>query len=112
MVLRNIINLENVSLSNPSSDMPKYGVVTRMTGPLMLESFPDLLPCWEDNGAMILRYGTLATGNNAGDRVMIVGYPSMDAIEKTYEALRANDAYKNVMANTKIGLRNIVRTVG
>ena len=112
VTLRNIIKLEDVGLSNPSSEMPKYGVVTRFAGPLLLERMPEMVPLWEDNGAMILRYGTLMTGSNAGKRILIAGYPSMDAIEKTYDALRDSATYQSIMAEIQVDMRNIIRTVG
>ena len=43
---------------------------------------------------MLLRYGTLVTGSNAGKRLLGVTYPSMDAIEKTYDGLRASSDYQ------------------
>jgi hypothetical protein len=42
---------------------------------------------FEQSGAMLMRYGTLITGSNAGKRLAAVSYPSMDAIEKAYDGL-------------------------
>lgn len=109
---RNIIKLEDVNVSNPSTDTPKYGVVTRFSGPLFLDQMSEMIPLWEDNGAMLMRYGTLVTGNQAGMRLLGATYPSMDAIEKTYDALRSSAIYEKILTEVDLDMRNIVRFVG
>ena len=59
--------------------------------------------------AMILRYGTLITGSAAGRRLLLVAYPSMDAIEKSYNSLRADPKYAAFIAKAEIDFRNIIR---
>ena len=111
--LRNIWKIEALQLQNPSADVPAYGVVTRFgSADLMLDRMQQLVPLFESNGAMIMRYGTLMTGDNAGKRLVGVSYPSMDAIEKTYDALRANDVYNAMLAEMDLDMRNIIRFVG
>ena len=61
---------------------------------------------------MLMRFGTLITGSNAGKKLFGVTYPSMDAIEKTYKALRASDAYRAMVGEVDIDLRNIIRIAG
>jgi hypothetical protein len=113
VTLRNIVKLEDVQLSNPSKDQPKYGVVTVVNAPAVTnERMQGLVPIFEQNGAMLMRYGTLITGSNAGKRLMGVTYPSMDAIEKTYEALRASGDYQKLMNEVALVRREIVRFVG
>lgn len=108
--LRNIMKLEDVGLTQNSNEVPAYGVATRMgtQGP-MVEEARALVPNFEDNGAMFLRYGTLITGSAAGRRVLLVAYPSMDAIEKSYDALRADPKYAAFIAKAEIDFRNIIR---
>ncbi len=111
--LRNITKLEALQLENPSSDMAAYGVVTRFaSSDPMTDRMQDLVPLFEENGAMVMRYGTVMTGENAGKRLLGVGYPSMDAIEKTYDALRASDAYTAMLGEVDLEFRNIIRFVG
>lgn len=112
VVSRNIVKLEKVDVSKSSADMPKYGVLTRYSGALMMDRMPDLIPLWEQNGAMKFRYGTLITGSNAGKRTLAVGFPSMAAVEKTYDALRASPVFQKVMSEIDIDFRNIVRITG
>jgi hypothetical protein len=110
---RNIVKLENVQISNPSNDTPKYGVVTVLDSPtLTSERMQGLMSTFEQNGAMLVRYGTLITGSNAGKRLAGVTYPSMDAIEKTYDALRAHGDYRMLMNEAKLTRREIVRFAG
>lgn len=113
VTLRNILKLEDLGLENPSPDVPAYGVVTRWGCPdLMLDAMRAEVPHFENNGAMILRYSTILTGPSAGRRLLTAGYPSMDAIEKTYEALRASAGYQKLMGTFDIDWRNIIRVAG
>ncbi|WP_136057812.1 hypothetical protein [Candidatus Halocynthiibacter alkanivorans] len=45
-------------------------------------------------------------------RLLGVGYPSMDAIEKTYDALRSSKDYKAMVGDIELDWRNIVKFVG
>lgn len=111
--LRNLWKIEALQLRNPSSETPAYGVVTRFaSADVMLERMQELVPLFEENGAMVIRYGTLMTGNNAGKRLFGATYPSMDAIEKTYDALRASDVYNATLGEIDLEFRNIIRFVG
>ena len=61
---------------------------------------------------MLMRYGTLITGSNAGKRLAGVTYPSMDAIEKTYDGLRASRDYQTLLNEATLVRRDIVRFAG
>ena len=111
--MRNIWKIEALGLKNESPDGPKYGVMTRFaSSDLMLERLQQFVPMFEDNGAQFMRYGTLMTGENAGQRLLGVAYPSMAAIEKTYDALGASSAYRKLLSDVELGMRNIFRFVG
>jgi hypothetical protein len=111
--MRNIWKIEALGLKNESPDAPKYGVMTRFaSSDLMLERLQQFVPMFEDNGALFMRYGTLMTGGNAGQRLLGVAYPSMAAIEKTYDALGASDAYRALLGDVELGMRNIFRFIG
>lgn len=110
VTLRNIIRLEDIGLANPSTDVPAFGVLTRWgSADPMLDRARQLIPHFEANGAMILRYGTIMTGSAAGRRLLAATYPSMDAIEKTYGALMGDPNYGKFIADVEIDFRNIVR---
>ena len=113
VTLRNIVKLEDVQLSDPSADTPSYGVVTIVSGSGPTgERMKGFVPIFERNGAMLMRFGTLITGSNAGKRLLGVTYPSMDAIEKTYDSLRARAHYQALMSEIKLERLEIVRFVG
>ncbi len=113
VTLRNIVKLEDVQLSNPSTEKPSYGVLTLISGPgLTGERMKGFVPIFDQNGAMLMRFGTLITGSNAGKRLVGVTYPSMDAIEKTYDGLRASADYQSLLSEVKLERREIVRFVG
>jgi len=113
ITLRNIVKIEDVALANPSSEVPAYGVVTRWGCPdLKLDALRAEVPNFESNGAMILRYCTILTGPTAGRHLLIVGYPSMDAIEKTYNDLRKSAGYNALLEEFDLDWRNIVRISG
>ena len=110
VTLRNIIKLEDIGLTNPSTEGHAYGVLTRWgSADLMLDRAKELIPHFDANGALILRYGTIMTGNAAGRRLLAVAYPSMDAIEKTYAALQSEPKYGAFVSDVDIDFRNIVR---
>ena len=53
VTLRNIIKLEDVQLSNPSADMPKYGVITLVDAPMLTgERMKGFVSLFEQNGAV------------------------------------------------------------
>lgn len=113
VTLRNIAKMEDLGLKNPSSELPAYGVLTRWAAAdPMTDRMAPLVHHFEDNGAMILRYGTIMTGTSAGRRLLGVGYPSMDAIEKTYDALRSSKGYTDMIADIDLDFRNIFRYAG
>ena len=88
-------------------------VVTLVTAPtLTSDRLKALVPIYEKNGAMLMRYGTLITGSNAGKRLLGVTFPSMDAIEKTYDGLRSSGDYQKLMSDIKLDRREIVRFAG
>lgn len=111
--LRNIVKLEDVFLPEPPVSEPTLGVVTRFTAPTpYVEEMQAILPVFAENGALITRYGTLMTGEATGHRVMAVAYPSMEAIEATYDALAQSEAYHAAIAGAEVAFRNIFRFVG
>lgn len=113
LVLRNVLKLDDVFLPEPPATEPAFGVVTRFATPTpYVTEMQSLLPIFAQHGALITRYGTLMTGEAAGQRLMAVAYPSMQAIEATYDALAASDAYHAATKGAEVSFRNIFRFVG
>lgn len=111
--LRNIVKLEDVQLPNPSGETPAFGWISRFgSDDLMLDKVAAIAPVLRENGAMVMRYGTLLTGSAAGRRLIGVTFPSMDAIERSSAALAQNDAYKAIVTAVDLDFRNFVRFAG
>lgn len=111
--IRSMLKIEDVSLANEVSDKPAIGVMTRWgSDDLKLDKVRGEVGHFEAGGAMVLRYCTILSGQTAGRRLLVVGYPSMAAVEQTYERLRASEGYNQFLTEVDIDWRNIVRVVG
>ena len=51
------------------------------------------------------------TGSNAGNRLLVVTYPSLAAVEKAYDGLGADPRYQALLEKVDVNMRNIVRLV-
>ena len=113
------VYLRNIATSLPtkfenSTEHPKYIVITRAEAAMsdkdkFLNCINDTASCFKDNGAITLRFGNLLTGSNVGNYLLGVGYPSMEAIEKTYDELLAHNSYRELMTFAKVNMRNIIK---
>ena len=112
VVMRNLLKIHAVPFDQNTTKTPKFIVLTRVTAAdTMIDTVTQLAPIFADGGALTLRYGTLVTGSNAGNRLLGVTYPSMAAIEKTYDALTADAAYQAALSSFNVNLRAIVRVM-
>jgi hypothetical protein len=112
VVMRNLLKIHAVPFDQNTTKTPKFVVLTRATAAdTMIDTVTQLAPIFADGGALTLRYGTLVTGSNAGNRLLGVTYPSMAAIEKTYDALAADAAYQAALSSFNVNLRAIVRVL-
>ena len=113
------IYLRNIATSLPldfptSTEHPKYIVITRAEASLtekdrFLNCINKSASAFKDNGALTMKFGNLITGSNVGNYLLGVGYPSMEAIEKTYDELANNNSYKELLSFAKINMRNIIK---
>ena len=111
--LRNVANSLPTNFEN-TTEHPKYIVITRAEAAMsdkdkFLNCINDTASCFKENGALTLRFGNLLTGSNVGNYLLGVGYPSMEAIEKTYDELLAHSSYKELMTFAKVNMRNIIK---
>jgi hypothetical protein len=112
VVMRNLLKIHAVPFDQNTTKTPKFVVLTRATAAdTMIDTVTQLAPIFADGGALTLRYGTLVTGSNAGNRLLGVTYPSMAAIEKTYDALATDAAYQAALSSFNVNLRAIVRVL-
>ena len=99
---------DNVLIDFNSTVSAEFGLVDIVADiPFIFDPDPDL-----GVGALVEVYGTLITGSNAGKRLLGVSYPSMDAIEKTYDGLRASADYQALMSEISLERREIIRFAG
>lgn len=113
VVLRNILRSEDIGLEDQPTEVPAYGVLTRWSSAdTLADRIGRVAPQMRENGAMAIRYFTIMTGSAAGHRLMATGYPSMDAIEKTYAMLNDDADYKSFLTEIALDFRNIVRVEG
>lgn len=113
VVLRNILRSEDIGLDDQPSEVPAFGVLTRWSSAdTQADRIGRVAPLMRENGAMAIRHFTIMTGSAAGHRLMATGYPSMDAIEKTYAAMNGTADYKAFLDEIDLDFRNIVRVAG
>ena len=113
VVMRNIAKFHSVPFDNQITDAAKFLVLTRASAPASsVETVTQLAPVFADNGALTYRFATIITGSNAGNRLVGATYPSMEAIEKTYDALAADSRYETLLSNASINMRVIIRLIG
>jgi hypothetical protein len=110
VVVRNIIRLHPLSIEDTTDVHPKYGVLIKFnSSDPMIDEVTKIGQVFKDNGALTFRYGTLSTGSDAGHRVFGVTYPSMDSIEKAYDAANADTIYQKALSTVDVDFRNIIR---
>ena len=110
VVVRNIIRLHPLSIEDTTDAHPKYGVLIKFnSSDSMIDEVTKIGQVFKDNGALTFRYGTLSTGSDAGHRVFGVTYPSMDSIEKAYDAANADPIYQKALSTVDVDFRNIIR---
>jgi quinol monooxygenase YgiN len=110
VVVRNIIRLHPLSIEDTTDAHPKYGVLIKFnSSDSMIDEVTKIGQVFKDNGALTFRYGTLSTGSDAGHRVFGVTYPSMDSIEKAYDAANADTIYQKALSTVDVDFRNIIR---
>ena len=75
----------------------------------MLDEAKKVIGIFMANGALSCGYATIGAGHSVGDRLMGVRYPSLDAIQKAYEAAREDADYKSALSNAEVHFRNVLR---
>ena len=93
-----------------SSVDAKYMVLTKFSSETeMLDEAKKVMGIFMANGALSCGYATIGAGHSVGDRLMGVRYPSLDAIQKAYEAAREDADYKSALSNAEVHFRNVLR---
>ena len=117
IVLRNIIKILPISFESVSDPSPKYLVLTKATADpankdAAIKHVQEATGILSENGALTVRYGQIITGSNVGQLLLAVSYPSMEAIERTYDALNESQIFRDLHQLVDVNRREIIRLVG
>ena len=72
----------------------------------------DCTGVFAQNGAQTFRFGQILTGDNPGQYLLGITYPSMDAIQNAYDALPSNPAVQKVYSAIDVNMRSIIQIHG
>ena len=117
IVLRNIIKILPISFESASAPSPKYLVLTKAAADpankdAAIDHVQQATGILSENGALTVRYGQIITGSNVGQLLLAVSYPSMEAIERTYDALNESQIFRDLHQLVDVNRREIIRLVG
>ena len=113
VTMRNIAKFCDVPFAGPANPIRKYVVLTRGTSHVSQTELMDMMteaaPMFSDTGAQTFRFARIMTGNNTGDFLLGVTYPSMAEIETTYDALGSSLVASKIYASLDVNLRTIIK---
>ena len=114
VILRNIVKIIPIEFNSHTQPNPKYMVFTKAAidpenKDAAIDHLSQVAHIFSDNGALTLRYGQLITGSNVGQYLVAATYPSLDAIEKTYDVLNENKVFRNLVTIADVNRREIIR---
>ena len=117
IVLRNIIKIFPISFESAPDSSPKYLVLTKAAvdpanKDAAINHVQEATGILSESGALTVRYGHIITGSNVGQLLLAVSYPSMESIEKTYDALNESQIFRDLHQLVDVNRREIIRLVG
>ena len=116
VTMRNIAKFCDVPLDAPANPERKYVVLTRgkshISQPDLMDLMSEASPMFAETGAQTFRFARIMTGNNAGDFLLGVTYPSMAEIETTYDAIASNPIAAKIYDGLDVNLRTIIKVQG
>ena len=116
VTMRNIAKFCDVPFDAPASPQRKYVILTRgkshISQPELMELMAEASPMFAETGAQTFRFARIMTGNNAGDFLLGVTYPSMSEIEGTYDAIASNPIAAKIYDALDVNLRTIIKVQG
>ena len=111
--MRNIAKFCDVPFDAPANPQRKYVILTRGKSHISQSELMDLMaeasPMFSETGAQTFRFARIMTGNNAGDFLLGVTYPSMSEIEATYDAIASNPVAAKIYNALDVNLRTIIK---
>ena len=116
VTMRNIAKFCDVPFDAPANPQRKYVVLTRgkshISQPDLMDLMSEASPMFAETGAQTFRFARIMTGNNAGDFLLGVTYPSMAEIETTYDAIASNPIAAKIYGALDVNLRTIIKVQG
>ena len=116
VTMRNIAKFCDVPFDAPANPQRKYVVLTRgkshISQPDLMDLMSEASPMFAETGAQTFRFARVMTGNNAGDILLGVTYPSMAEIETTYDAIASNPIAAKIYDALDVNLRTIIKVQG
>ena len=113
VTMRNIAKFCDVPFDAPTNPQRKYVILTRgkshISQPDLMELMAEASPMFAETGAQTFRFARIMTGNNAGDFLLGVTYPSMSEIEATYDAIASNPVAAKIYNALDVNLRTIIK---
>ena len=113
VTMRNIAKFCDVPFDAPTNPQRKYVILTRgkshISQPELMELMAEASPMFAETGAQTFRFARIMTGNNAGDFLLGVTYPSMSEIEATYDAIASNPVAAKIYNALDVNLRTIIK---
>ena len=114
--LRNIAKLSDVAYTPILDPRPNYLVMTKgksaTSNSELTSLMQDCTGVFAENGAQTFRFGQILTGDNPGQYLLGITYPSMEAIQKAYDALPSNPAVQRVYSAIDVNMRSIIQIHG
>ena len=116
VTMRNIAKFCDIPFDAPANPQRKYVVLTRgkshISQPDLMDLMSEASPMFAETGAQTFRFARIMTGNNAGDFLLGVTYPSMAEIETTYDAIASNPIAAKIYDALDVNLRTIIKVQG
>ncbi len=116
VTMRNIAKFCDVPFDAPANPQRKYVILTRgkshISQPELMDLMAEASPMFAKTGAQTFRFARIMTGNNAGDFLLGVTYPSMAEIEATYDAIASNPIAAKIYEALDVNLRTIIKVQG
>ena len=113
VTMRNIAKFCDVPFDAPANPQRKYVILTRgkshISQPELMDLMAEASPMFSETGAQTFRFARIMTGNNAGDFLLGVTYPSMSEIEATYDAIGSNPVAAKIYSALDVNLRTIIK---
>lgn len=116
--IRNMMKIMPLRFDEGDASTAKYLVLTRAMAPagMTAEDFTAKVQAaadlFADGGAVSMRLGRVMTGTNPGGYMLGVSYPSLAAVEATYDKLGTDTGFTAFASKIDINMRSIIRLHG